>query len=47
MGGECVVVDTVAIEPVSAPNSLANREKNREFLQNPALRGDFSAQTAS
>jgi hypothetical protein len=25
----------------------ANREKNREFLQNPASRGEFSAQTAS
>ena len=43
----CQLVDAVAIEPVSAPNSPANREKNREFLQNPALRGDFRAQTAS
>ena len=47
MGGECVVVDAVAIEPVLSPNSLLTGKKNREFLQNPALRGDFRAQTAS
>ena len=31
MVGECVVVDAARIEPVSTPNCLANREKNREF----------------
>jgi hypothetical protein len=42
-----VVVDAALIEPVSNPKFPANREKNREFLQNPASRGDFRAQTAS
>src|SRR5665213_4034219 len=28
---DCVVADAVAVEPVSAPEFPANREKNREF----------------
>ena len=31
MGGECVVVDAVAIEPVSAPNSLLTGKLTGNF----------------
>ena len=31
--GDCVVADTVQVEPVSPAEFPANREKNREFRQ--------------
>ena len=43
---ECVVADAVAIEPVSAPQFPANREKNREFCNFGTISRIRSAQEA-
>ena len=36
MGAECVVADAVAIEPVSAPNSLLTGKLTGNYLPDPS-----------
>jgi len=40
-----LVADAVAVEPVSTPEFLANREKNREFQQTYPVTGTLKADT--
>jgi hypothetical protein len=42
-----LVADAVTVEPVSAGKFPANREINREFLQNSAFLNEFEVEDAS